>query len=868
MLIPLQRLYTRIASDGEESDLAYFGSLMYLAEMVAKLVVAGMVAGIRDDKDRLRYSQLHALVRADGIGHWARQLDNILVGPPSQFLTDSARAEQRQLTEKCGAGSWQYDAVEEIHRCCMMIHPHCEALPRRVALTQAFHLIAQLRNKSPRGHGATSQEHLTGICPLLESGLNTIVENFGIFSRQWAHLHRNLSGKYRVTALSDSDSHFDYLRKTKSETWINGVYVFFDSPCHVALAATDVGANDFFLANGGYTEKRHEFISYVTGGTLYENSTPYHEPATLLPKSETEGFHTLNIRGNCFTNIPGRPVDFVSRKELENELESLLNDERHEIVTLVGSGGIGKTTLSLEVLDRIVFRERFSLIVWFSARDIELTPTGPKQVRPFVLDVKDLSREYVSLMNPEEARNKNFDAVAYLAGSLTECSFGPTLFVLDNFETVSSPLELYKWLDTYIRPPNKILITTRFRDFKGDYPVEVHGMNDVECLELIDTTSHQLGIGHLITSDYAKQLIEESDGHPYVLKILLGEVAKEKTLVRIQRIMAGQEEILTALFERTYSHLPPASQRIFLTLANWHSLVPVIAMQAVLLRIEHERINVIDAVENLARSSFVEILKSKEDGQEFIHVPLVASTFGRSKLQTSPYRAAVDADVKLLHQFGATQRTGLSHGVEANVKRFLSFVAANVEQDPAVLSEYVQILEALARRYPPTWLSIAELYGEVGSSSTLNAAKAAVQQYLEMSKSRNNVHAWKMLGDYCRQSGDLIGEAHALVELSRHENVELYEISTSANRLNALLATSPVSLERDEKSILVEGMADAFEARIDEGNATDRSRLAWLCLHLGNVAGAQRHVDAGLELDPDNQYCINLNDRLEKQRSL
>ena len=413
MLRPVQRLYDRVASDREESDLAYFGALMYLAEMVTKFVVAGMVAAIKDDKDRLRYSQLHALVRADGIGDWARQLDNILVGPSSQFLANSARNEQRQLTQKCGVGSWQYDAVEHMHHCCVVIQPQCEPLPRRVALTQAFHLIAQLRNKSPRGHGATPQEHLTVICPLLASGLELIVENFAILSRQWVHLHRNLSGKYRVTALSDSDSHFDYLRKSKSEAQVNGVYVFLDSPCHVALALSDVGANDFFLANGGYTQKRHEFISYVTGGTLYQDSTPYHEPATPLPKSETEGSHSLDIRGNCFTNVPQTPTDCVSRRELEKELTGLLDDERHEVITLVGSGGIGKTTLSLEVLNRLVYGERYALIVWFSARDIELTPKGPKQVRPFVLDVKDLSREYISLLQPADATDRNFDPVAH-----------------------------------------------------------------------------------------------------------------------------------------------------------------------------------------------------------------------------------------------------------------------------------------------------------------------------------------------------------------------------------------------------------------------------------------------------------------------
>jgi hypothetical protein len=40
---------------------------------------------------------------------------------------------------------------------------------------------------------------------------------------------------------------------------------------------------------------------------------------------------------------------------------------------------------------------------------------------------------------------------------------GPFLFVFDNFETVVSPGEAFAWIDTYIRSPNKALITTRIR---------------------------------------------------------------------------------------------------------------------------------------------------------------------------------------------------------------------------------------------------------------------------------------------------------------------------------------------------------------------------------------------------------------------
>ena len=64
------------------------------------------------------------------------------------------------------------------------------------------------------------------------------------------------------------------------------------------------------------------------------------------------------------------------------------------------------------------------------------------------------------------------------------------LFVFDNFETVVSPAETFAWLDTYIRLPNKVLITTRIRgNFKADFPIHVGGMTDSECETLISTTA-------------------------------------------------------------------------------------------------------------------------------------------------------------------------------------------------------------------------------------------------------------------------------------------------------------------------------------------------------------------------------------------
>ena len=159
------------------------------------------------------------------------------------------------------------------------------------------------------------------------------------------------------------------------------------------------------------------------------------------------------------------------------------------------------------------------------------------------------------------SRTKNlrieFKPVEYLASTLTHTPLGPTIFVFDNFETVVSPAELFRWLDIYVRPPNKILITTRTRDFVGELPLEVPGMTEQEAGRLVDAVARRLGITELLTSEYHRELYEESGGHPYVIKILLGEVAKERQARKPSRIIADQEIYCRRYLSAHTAYSPP-----------------------------------------------------------------------------------------------------------------------------------------------------------------------------------------------------------------------------------------------------------------------------------------------------------------------
>ena len=281
-----------------------------------------------------------------------------------------------------------------------------------------------------------------------------------------------------------------------------------------------------------------------------------------------------------------------------------------------------------------------------------------------------------------------------------------------------------------------------------------------------------------------------------------------------------------------------------------------------MLRLRHDFVNVDDAIETLEKSSFVDVEVSEADRQEFLQVPLVATLFGRRKLLASPYRAAVEVDTKLLYEFGATQAASIKRGIESHVRRFTGHVAREIEKQPENRDECIGMLELLARRHPATWLDIAKLWSKMDDGGELDHAKAAVRQYVEQSGDVSKPEPWRMLADYCRSSGDVIGEVHALVELCKRADVEFHVISASASRFNSVVAAARDVFERDEKTMLANEIASAMERRIDEGNATDRLRLAWLCLQLGDVERAWKHTQEGLKLDPENPHCIKLQERL------
>lgn len=858
----IDQVFQRVQDAKSESDFNYFFSLLLAGEALFKTVTLGLIAALDDDKDRNRYRLEYSLARADGLGEWGRGLEDALSGPGSQFLLADARNEQAEFTRISGLGTWQYDAVSSLKSVVEALGIAAEDVPHKSDLKRWFRLFVTLRNKT-RGHGATPFSKAGLAATDLEKSILCIYQNLSLLKRPWVDLHRNYSGKYRVLPISADSDPFECLRREAHHTLRNGIYVYFGDYRKVPLICAGPDLRDFFFANGGLGPKRFEMLSYFTDDKLDGDAADYTVPPGTLPASETEGHGELLPRGECFSNVPDLLEDYVSRPALEGELRRLLLDDRRPIVTLVGRGGIGKTSLSLKVIHGLYETERYSAIVWLSARDVDLQFSGPKPVRPRVVSTDEMGRLYADLvLSPDQLKAKGFNARIFLEKQLEKNELGPCLYVFDNFETTQNPIDVFNWIDTFIRTPNKALITTRLRDFKGDYPLEVGGMEEPEARDLVTRTAEALKIGPLLTRSYIEELIQTSEGHPYVIKILLGEFARTGKHSNVAKLVAGNDELLTALFERTYASLSPCAQRALLTLSAWNSSVPRVALEAVLMRSTAERQEVERGVEALVQYSLADLHTAPTDQQVFIHLPLVASAFGKKKLSVSPLRAAIQSDVEMLQMLGPSRNDDVRLGLVYKLKNFITNIARRVDSGQP-FEEYAPILEMICRAYSPGWLLLGRWHLETGNQEGIEKGKTELRRYLEQQPPDSDAaDAWRLLGQACYRTGDKLGEIHAFIERAQLASVPFCDISSTANRLNAMLREHELSVDKDEKRHLAQRLLVVLDNRRSEASADDFSRMAWLALHTDQQSKAIEFTKLGLKTDPDNPHCRGLSERL------
>jgi hypothetical protein len=177
------------------------------------------------------------------------------------------------------------------------------------------------------------------------------------------------------------------------------------------------------------------------------------------------------------------------------------------------------------------------------------------------------------------------------------------------------------------------------------------------------------------------------------------------------------------------------------------------------------------------------------------------------------------------------------------------------------VSQDLAVIRYMASEYSPAWLDLAEL--QEFQLHDLAGAVESTSSYLQACP--EDVNAWGRLVRLHRRIGDPLAEMHARLQLAELEPARFEDLSSTANRLNGLLYNNEIHLDADERRLMVHRLRTLMEARHEEAEAGDFSRLAWLCFNDKDPIAAARWTRIGLAMDPNNEHCLRLKSKLSRE---
>jgi predicted ATPase/class 3 adenylate cyclase len=363
----------------------------------------------------------------------------------------------------------------------------------------------------------------------------------------------------------------------------------------------------------------------------------YQLNASELPST----FPPLKTLDAFLNNLPIQLTTFIGREHEMAEVKQALNDRR--LVTLTGSGGTGKTRLSLQVAAELL--EKFEHGVWF----VELAPlTDPELIPQTIL----------SAIGIQEHPGK--PPIEVLKEYLHEKK---TLILLDNCEHLIEASA--RVVHTLLNAAPKIRILASSREALGvkgelSYPVPSLSLPDIKHLPAIEQLSQyeavrlfidraSLVVLHFvvdrISAPFIAQICYRLDGIPLAIELAAARVkvmSVEQISRRLDdrfRLLTGgartslpRQQTLRALIDWSYDLLSESERRLLCRLSVFAGSWTLEAAEEVCAGDGIEAYEVLEVLTQLVNKSLVVLAEHSQSGETRYRILETIRQYAREKL--------------------------------------------------------------------------------------------------------------------------------------------------------------------------------------------------------------------------------------------
>lgn len=214
-------------------------------------------------------------------------------------------------------------------------------------------------------------------------------------------------------------------------------------------------------------------------------------------------------------------------KALSVLTQSLLDKDKHFIVSIDGLGGLGKTALAHYMATQLIQTSRFEEVAWVTAKQTHLNTRGRIQIetgRPALSFPMLLDRLTNQFDLPESMKGSQLQKQRVVKQYLKERA---CLVIIDNLETIADYEILLPELRNW-QQPTKFLLTSRLRliDQPGVFSYSHYELSRTAVFQLIRLEADKTGFSELAQAP-EKDLTKIYDlvgGNPLAIKLVVGQL--------------------------------------------------------------------------------------------------------------------------------------------------------------------------------------------------------------------------------------------------------------------------------------------------------------------------------------------------------
>lgn len=329
-----------------------------------------------------------------------------------------------------------------------------------------------------------------------------------------AHLRINLEIpeiSRAVTALSDSKS------TAQNRALLN-----------IALNSLEDRAPDSAELLRERFENGHDVLAVSNRLNLSESTLYYRQRQAVQQLTEVilqlESTASLKWRERMLTRLPPPTYhQLVGVGQIEARLLSALDE--HNIVSIDGLGGLGKTAVADQTTRKLVQNSnQFDEIVWITAKHTHLSNLGRLQIdhqKP-VLDLSTLIDKLAEQLELNDGTH--IQRARHVKHYLNDKA---CLVVIDNLETATDYRELLPELRN-LQNPSKFLLTSRIRLLHEStvFSISLNELALEDAIKLMRNEATQLGFAALTNAEDADlaRIYHTVGGNPLALKLIVGQL--------------------------------------------------------------------------------------------------------------------------------------------------------------------------------------------------------------------------------------------------------------------------------------------------------------------------------------------------------